>query len=77
MTKPTLPYGLTPRQFEALNLFHKLHFIKQVAEQMGVTIFTCNTFVLDAMHKMGCRSKVEAVLKWEREGLTPQPEATA
>ena len=61
--------ALTPRALEALRWTLDGRTAWEVGEAMGISERTANLHISNAMHKLGCNSKHQAVLKALRLGL--------
>jgi DNA-binding NarL/FixJ family response regulator len=60
---------LAPRELEALTLAAQGLATKQIATKLGVSLATGRWYVQQAIEKLGCHSKLEAVAKARRLGL--------
>ena len=62
----TLPLGdaLSPREQEVLHLLARGFLYKEIADQLGVTVPTVNTFVRRVYEKLHVRSRAQAVAKY-------------
>jgi DNA-binding CsgD family transcriptional regulator len=63
------PYGLTFREFTVLQLVAKGATDKEVARQLGISIFTVSKHVSNVLGKMGVSSRTEASVRAVQEGL--------
>jgi PAS domain S-box-containing protein len=63
------PYGLTYREFAILHLVAEGSADKQIAESLGISIYTVNKHVGNILGKMGASSRTEAGVRAIREGL--------
>jgi DNA-binding CsgD family transcriptional regulator len=66
--RPEAP-GLTPRELEALRWTMDGKTAWEVGNILGITERTAVLHVSNAMHKLGCSTKHQAVLKALRLGL--------
>lgn len=66
--RPECP-SLTPRELEILRWTMDGKTAKDVADQLGITERTVVAHLQNSMHKLGCSSKHQAVLKALRLGL--------
>jgi DNA-binding NarL/FixJ family response regulator len=62
-------YGLTFREFTVLELMARGAADKEIASQLGVSVFTVNKHVSHILRKMGASSRTEASTRTLREGL--------
>jgi DNA-binding CsgD family transcriptional regulator/PAS domain-containing protein len=62
-------YGLTFREFTVLELMARGAADKEIAAQLGVSVFTVNKHVSNILRKMGASSRTEASTRTLREGL--------
>jgi DNA-binding NarL/FixJ family response regulator len=62
-------YGLTFREFTVLELMSCGAADKEIAVQLGVSVFTVNRHVSNILRKMGASSRTEASTRTLREGL--------
>jgi len=63
------PYMLTFREFTVLQLLADGVADKEIAERLGVSIFTINKHVGNILAKMHAASRTEAAVRAQREGL--------
>jgi PAS domain S-box-containing protein len=63
------PYMLTFREFTVLQLLADGVADKEIAERLGVSIFTINKHVANILAKMHAASRTEAAVRAQREGL--------
>lgn len=61
--------SLTPRELEALRWTMDGHTAREVGESLGISERTAVLHISNAMHKLGCTNKHQAVLKALRLGL--------
>lgn len=57
------PAGLSPREFEALALVGQGHSTRRIAELLGLTRNTTETYIKQAMAKLGARTRTEAAVR--------------
>lgn len=60
------PWGLTPREIETMTLLTECGCSKQVADRMGVSGKTVDKFVVNAMRRIGARTRMQVVVMWDR-----------
>ncbi|MPZ47945.1 MAG: PAS domain S-box protein [Dehalococcoidia bacterium] len=65
----TNPYGLTYRELTILHLVAEGSADKQIAETLGISIYTVNKHVGNILSKMNAASRTEAGVRGIREGL--------
>jgi PAS domain S-box-containing protein len=65
-------YGLTYREISVLNLVVEGMADKQIADTLGISIFTVNKHVGNILGKMNATSRTEAGVRAIREGLLQQ-----
>jgi PAS domain S-box-containing protein len=63
------PYGLTYRELAVLHLVAEGSADKQIAEALGISIYTANKHVGNILGKMNAASRTEAGVRALREGL--------
>ncbi|HEY7269949.1 MAG TPA: PAS domain-containing protein [Dehalococcoidia bacterium] len=63
------PYGLTYRELAILHLVAEGSADKQIAESLGISIYTVNKHVGNILGKMNAASRTEAGVRAIREGL--------
>lgn len=63
------PYDLTFREASVLELMSNGASDKEIAAQLGVSVFTVNKHVSKILHKMGAVSRTEASIRAIRESL--------
>lgn len=62
-------YRLTPRQLEVLRWTANGNTASEIAEILGISTRTVNFHASEAMYRLSCRSKHQAVLKAAELGL--------
>jgi PAS domain S-box-containing protein len=65
----SIPYNLTYRELAVLHLVAEGAADKQIAESLGISIYTVNKHVGNILSKMGAASRTEAGVRAIREGL--------
>ncbi|HWC31448.1 MAG TPA: LuxR C-terminal-related transcriptional regulator, partial [Dehalococcoidia bacterium] len=65
----TNPYGLTYRELTILHLVSEGSADKQIAEALGISIYTVNKHVGNILGKMNAVSRTEAGVRAVKEGL--------
>jgi DNA-binding NarL/FixJ family response regulator len=70
-TEPKLPcdFDLTPRQLDVLRLLSEGFADKEIADRLGVSLYTVNKHVGTILLKLDTRSRTEAAIKAIRKGL--------
>lgn len=63
------PYGLTFREFTVLHLIATGLADKEIADQLGLSVFTASKHVANILSKMNALSRTEAAVRAYREGL--------
>jgi DNA-binding NarL/FixJ family response regulator/PAS domain-containing protein len=63
------PYDLTFREASVLELMADGASDKEIAQRLGVSVFTVNKHVSKVLHKMGAASRTEASMRAMREAL--------
>jgi PAS domain S-box-containing protein len=66
------PYGLTYRELAVLHLVVEGMADKQIADALGISIYTVNKHVGNVLGKMNAASRTEAGVRAVREGLLPR-----
>lgn len=61
-----IPWPLTPRQIEMLDLLCELGTQKAVARKLGISHKTVESHLGRVRETMGVKTMVPAVLKWDR-----------
>lgn len=57
-------HGLTPREWQILELLARGHYYKQIAESLGITVLTVSTHIRRIYDKLHVRSRGQAVAKY-------------
>ena len=57
---------LSPRQWEVLELLARGYLYKEIAEALGMSVFTVNTYLRRIYEKLHVRSRGEAMAKYNR-----------
>jgi DNA-binding NarL/FixJ family response regulator len=65
-------YGLTYRELAVLSLVVEGMADKQIAEELGISIYTVNKHVGNVLGKMNAASRTEAGVRAVKEGLLPR-----
>ena len=63
------PYGLSYREFSVLHLLKGGTTDKEIAEDLGISVFTVNKHVSNILTKMNAASRTEATIRALQEGL--------
>jgi DNA-binding NarL/FixJ family response regulator len=63
------PYGLSPRELEAMTLAWRGMSDKQIAFKMGISRFTVAKHIGGAMRKLNVETRTQASVIFERESL--------
>ena len=63
------PYGLSYREFSVLHLLKGGTTDKQIADDLGISVFTVNKHVSNILTKMNAVSRTEATIRALQEGL--------
>ncbi len=63
------PYGLSYREFGVLHLLKGGTTDKEIAEDLGISVFTVNKHVSNILTKMNAASRTEATIRALQEGL--------
>jgi DNA-binding NarL/FixJ family response regulator len=61
--------GLTRREYEVLRYAAQGLTNPEIAESTGLTRNTVKTYLQSALHKLGARNRVEAIVKASEAGL--------
>src|SRR3989304_5315474 len=72
--RPRHPDGLTPRQFEVLELLREGLTNPEIAERLGISPDGAKWHVKEILWKLDVPSREEAV-RWQRERQQPAPTA--
>lgn len=70
-----IPWGLTPREAEAMDAYLRTGILKLVADELGCALKTANQHVNTARDKMGHRMTLHAALAWHdwrKHGVGPK-----
>ena len=62
-------FGLTGRELEILGLIADGRVDKEIAQQLGISVFTINKHVRAILQKMGVESRTHAAIKAIRTGV--------
>jgi DNA-binding NarL/FixJ family response regulator len=63
------PYGLSYREFGVLHLLKNGTTDKEIAGELGISVFTVNKHVSNILTKMRAASRTEATIRALQEGL--------
>lgn len=66
---------LSPREREVLNLLAHGYLYKEIAESLGVSLPTVNTYVRRIYEKLHVRSRAQAVARFTQQNSSPSPRA--
>jgi DNA-binding NarL/FixJ family response regulator len=58
--------ALSPRQWEVLELLARGHLCKEIAESLGMSVFTVNTYLRRIYEKLHVHSRSQAMAKYTR-----------
>lgn len=64
-------FGLSPREYEVLQLIAKGHSYQEIADQLFLSITTVKTHASNIFSKMNVRRRTQAVMVAQKSGLLP------
>lgn len=65
--------SLSPRETEILRLLAQGHLYKEIASQLGISVFTVNNFIRRIYEKLHVNSRSQAVAKFSGARLNAAP----
>src|SRR5690606_35552362 len=74
--RKTNPYALTHREMAVLDQIVEGMADKQIADSLGISIFTVNKHVGNILGKMNAASRTEAGVRAIRESLLPRRQSS-
>jgi DNA-binding NarL/FixJ family response regulator len=66
---------LSPREHEVLDLLARGYLYKEIAEALGISVPTVNTYIRRIYEKLHVRSRAQAVAKYAHIPIRPSPAA--
>lgn len=67
------PWNLTPSEVKAMDALCAMGSEKEAAHTLGKAATTISSQVVLAQRKMGARTRLLALLAWDRHKRTPRP----
>ena len=64
-------FGLSPREFEVLELIAKGHSYQEIADKLSVSLSTIKTHASNIFSKMDVQRRTQAVMLAQKKGLLP------